>query len=79
MNTYDSARELTKIADQEGTLVPPRGTEARDRIMAIGNALNTQGGHDLILEAHAEVAAAVSSVLARELEVAWDGIGEWQS
>jgi len=78
-NANELVNELIAIADDEGTLVPPRGTEARGRIMTIANALNEIGGHDLMLEVHAEVAAAVGGTLGRELEVAWDGIGGWWS
>ena len=79
MNANDSVNELIAIADNEGTLVPPRGTEARGRILAIANVLNETGGHSLMLEVHAKVAAVVGGTLGRELEVAWDGIGAWQS
>ena len=42
-----------------------------------GRKLNERGGNKLMLSAHAEVAQRLGGVAARELEVAWDGIGEW--
>lgn len=71
--------ELIAIADEEGNLVPPRGTASRARISAIGNALNGEGGLELMLRVHTDVALVVGSDLARELEMAWNGIGEWWS
>lgn len=45
----------------------------------IGEALNAQGGLELMLRAHDSVAAALGGVSARELEACWGGIGQWLS
>lgn len=51
---------------------------ARGRAREIGEKLDGLGGLDLMLAAHAEVARALRGASGRELEAAWDGIGEWQ-
>ncbi len=54
--------------------LPRREGVVRD----IGRELNSRGGNNLMLSAHAEIARRLGGVAARELESAWDGIGEWQ-
>lgn len=51
---------------------------AKGRAREIGELLYDRGGHDLMLQVHEEVRQALGGSSGRELEVAWDGIGEWQ-
>jgi ankyrin repeat protein len=46
-------------------------------VRQIGRALDERGGIALMLEAHRVVSERLGGTAARELEVAWDGIGEW--
>lgn len=46
-------------------------------VREVGRELNARGGNKLMLAAHAAVRARLGGVAARELEMAWDGIGEW--
>lgn len=50
---------------------------AQERAREIGEDLNRAGGLQLMLKAHGIVRAELGNVAARELESAWDGIGEW--
>jgi hypothetical protein len=50
----------------------------QERAREIGEELNRAGGLQLMLKAHAVVGAKLGGVAARELESAWNGIGEWQ-
>ncbi|HUW32036.1 MAG TPA: hypothetical protein VM223_10520 [Planctomycetota bacterium] len=45
---------------------------------AIGYRLNSLGGMPMMLKAHDAVRSMRGRVVGRELEVAWDGIGQWQ-
>ena len=55
-------------------------------IVRIGRALDSQGGKELMLEVHAELARRVDPAFgsgeivgaARNLEMRWDGIGQWR-
>lgn len=51
--------------------------QARHRARQIGEELNETGGIKLMLAAHEVVGSQLGSGAARELEAAWDGIGEW--
>jgi uncharacterized membrane-anchored protein YhcB (DUF1043 family) len=55
--------------------LPRREGVVRD----IGRELNARGGNDLMLAVHTAIADQMGGTAARELEYAWDGIGEWQS
>jgi hypothetical protein len=46
-------------------------------VREIGRELNVRGGIDLMLSAHRAVSERLGGTAGRELEVAWDGIGEW--
>ncbi|HLX60146.1 MAG TPA: hypothetical protein VKX17_02575 [Planctomycetota bacterium] len=46
-------------------------------VREVGRELNSRGGMKLMLAAHDAVRNRLGGVAARELEVAWDGIGEW--
>jgi hypothetical protein len=49
-----------------------------DEIRAIGQALHDAGGIELMRSVHAQFAAVLGNVgLARDLEMLWDGIGNW--
>lgn len=78
LSTADLTNELIAIARTEEGLLPPRGSELREHIRAIGSELNECGGHELMLQTHATVRQSVGGVHARELEAAWDGIGKWR-
>jgi hypothetical protein len=52
-------------------------TSGEEKARQIGEQLNRVGGLQLMLKAHAAVAVKLGVVAARELESAWDGIGEW--
>ena len=68
---------LLAIAEKEGALLDRRGTELRARLQRIGAALHEAGGKDLMLEVHAEIRQKLGPTRARELEAAWDGVGNW--
>ena len=46
-------------------------------VREIGRALDARGGIALMLNAHRVVSERLGRTAGRELEVAWDGIGEW--
>jgi len=46
-------------------------------VREIGRELNERGGIALMLDAHRAVSERLGGTAGRELEVAWDGIGEW--
>jgi len=50
------------------------------RIRAFGEALNSRGGMTAMLQMHAEFARRVAEIpgAARNLEIMWDGIGQWR-
>jgi ankyrin repeat protein len=79
----DGFTELTQELVRIGRPIDP-GTgastylnRARRRARAIGETLCEQGGLELMLAAHERVRLELGGVAARELEAAWDGIGEW--
>ncbi|KFY13656.1 hypothetical protein V492_03108 [Pseudogymnoascus sp. VKM F-4246] len=72
----DFTTELVDIGS-EGGLLRPRGSELGERVHAIGEALNNAGGMGLMLQVHGTVRKRLGAPLARELEVAWDGVGAW--
>jgi ankyrin repeat protein len=47
------------------------------RAREIGHSLDRSGGMQLMRDAHAKVNNALGAVVARELESAWGGIGDW--
>jgi hypothetical protein len=51
---------------------------ARKETMRIGRELDRLGGLPAMAAAHAEVARRLGAAAARELEVAWHGIGDWR-
>lgn len=56
----------------------PKGSSAALRIRDIGAELYARGGMEAMREAHAVVAKNMPPGGARGLEIAWDGIGDWQ-
>jgi hypothetical protein len=48
-------------------------------VREIGHALNARGGFKLMQAVHTAIADELGSGPARELEMAWAGIGDWQS
>ena len=52
------------------------GTPAEDNVRKIGQAIYETGGMDLMLAVHQRFAAR-SYQHARNLEMKWNGIGEW--
>ncbi|KAG0054374.1 hypothetical protein BGZ83_011383 [Gryganskiella cystojenkinii] len=73
----DLITELIDVGLAEGALLGPRGSEIRERVQSIGSALNDAGGKKLMLQAHKTVRDRLGVTRARELEVAWDGVGDW--
>lgn len=69
--------ELIDIGHAEGALLAPGGSELRGRVRSIESALNDAGGKKLMLQAHEAVRGRFKPTIARELEVAWDGVGDW--
>ena len=47
------------------------------RAREIGERLNQIDGNELMLAVHSRVSQSLGGSSGRELEVAWDGIGEW--
>ncbi|MEO3749446.1 hypothetical protein [Streptomyces sp. B6B3] len=68
------ANELLAIGRRGGFLTM-QGKDARTR--AIGAELDRMGGMQMMLDVHDVVAAEIGRLPARELEAAWDGIGDW--
>jgi hypothetical protein len=54
-------------------------SEAKGRARQIGSQLHELGGKGYMLAAHQPIRQALGPVGARELEMAWDGIGNWMS
>lgn len=67
--------ELVAIGAKEGFL--SAGAKRNARARAIGAELDRQGGMYLMRRAHAAVSASLGRIAARELEAAWDGVGDW--
>lgn len=74
----DLVSRLLALGVEHHTLLAPDGSEPRARVRRIGEALDKAGGMDLMLQAHAVVRQNLGGVRARELEVAWDGVGDWR-
>ena len=77
-------KQLINELVEVGRKYPPDGQSAsrylnaaRSRAREIGQSLYEKGDNALMLFAHANVCATLGGVAARELEVAWNGIGEW--
>lgn len=66
--------ELCAIGGSRGFLTM-QGKDRRTR--EIGAELERMGGKQEMLDAHSVVRSWLGPVRARELEVAWDGIGSW--
>lgn len=67
--------ELAEIGRTRGFL-HAAGKDTRTR--EIGAELNRMNGKQKMLDAHAVVAAELGRLHARELEAAWDGVGDWR-
>ncbi|MDX3227181.1 hypothetical protein [Streptomyces sp. ME19-01-6] len=67
--------ELAAIARSRGFL---RQGREDPRTREIGAELDRMNGMQKMRDVHRVVAAELGGVHARELEVAWDGIGGWQ-
>lgn len=65
--------ELIVIGREEGTYL-----DISPRVTVLGTALHESGGVGMMREAIRAVRAELGPVRARQLEVAWNGIGEWQ-
>jgi hypothetical protein len=76
--TEGLTKELLTIGMVEEGLLPPKGSELRGRIQSIGVSLSARGGKELMLEVHAVVRENLGGARARELESAWDGVGDWE-
>ena len=50
---------------------------ARGRAREIGQQLDQLAGREMMAAAHEVVRFDLGGVAARELELAWDGIGQW--
>ncbi|KAJ5408882.1 hypothetical protein N7509_002765 [Penicillium cosmopolitanum] len=73
----DLITELIDIGHAEGALLGPRGSALWGHVRSIGSALNHAGGKKLMLQAHEAVRDKLGAIRARELEVAWGGVGDW--
>ena len=51
---------------------------AHHRTVELGERLNELGEFDAMFRAHKRVSEILGGPSARELELAWDGIGDWQ-
>ena len=74
--------ELIKIGKTDEYLTVEPSNKFNDdkrniRAREIGLRLNEMGGKKLMQHAYSKVKTALGRVTARELEFAWDGIGEW--
>jgi hypothetical protein len=67
--------ELAEIARTRGFL-SMKGKDPRTR--EIGAELDRMNGMQKMRDVHRVVAAELGGVRARELEAAWDGIGNWR-
>ncbi|WBB61663.1 hypothetical protein O7599_03655 [Streptomyces sp. WMMC500] len=68
--------ELCEIGRGRGFLSVHAGKDGRTR--EIGAELHEAGGKQRMLSAHAAVRAELGQAHARELEAAWDGVGDWR-
>jgi hypothetical protein len=73
--------ELVTIGRERGFLYFDRlGESCKDpRVLEIGKRLDGKGGWRLMRLALESVRTALGDVSARELELAWDGIGRWDA
>jgi hypothetical protein len=55
-----------------------RGSKS-ERAMQIGSCLDKMGGMRVMSDALDRVREAIGSAAARELEICWDGIGDWSA
>ena len=73
--------ELVSIGQKDASDRPGASSrflrQAKSRAREIGEQLNALGGNDYMLAGHEAVRQTLGAVAARELEVAWNGIGEW--
>lgn len=74
--------ELIKIGKTDEYLTVEPNSKFNDekrniRAREIGLRLNEMGGKKMMQQAYSKVKTALGGVPARELEFAWDGIGEW--
>lgn len=87
----DQAMLQSLVADKSAAMLldlyrkQPGGFVKSDPLVAgirsIGTNLNNIGGMDLMLETHKSFAASCNEIgpgLARNLEMMWDGIGDWR-
>ena len=73
------ARDLVRFGRPDGPAGSSRFLHgARADARAIGELLHERGGQEAMLTAHAHVRAELGADAARELELSWDGIGEWR-
>ncbi|KAF9287625.1 hypothetical protein BGZ68_001546 [Mortierella alpina] len=77
LSTADLIAELIDVGLAEGALLGPKDSEIWGRVQSIGSALNDAGGMELMRQAHKTVRDRLGATRARELEVAWDGVGNW--
>jgi hypothetical protein len=79
---YDALiSELIKIGRTEGYLFwgPDEEVCPHQRTRQIGEILSSEGGMDLMKAACYRVVAVLGSGRGRDLEIAWDDIGEWSA
>jgi len=74
MSQEQLINELISVGRTKGYLPREEGMTRE-----IGEALNHLGGMGLMQAAHERVSSSLGNVKARELESAWDGIGQWRS
>ncbi|MEU5874097.1 hypothetical protein AB0A73_21395 [Glycomyces sp. NPDC047369] len=67
----DLQEQLRAIAAGEGFL------SAQARTKALGQRLHQRSGFTGMLRAHRDIADRFGAATARELESAWDGVGDW--
>jgi len=80
-DTENWTRTLVKLYDQSSRGGFSRWSEdepeARDSVRKIGEEIAEEGGFDLMLHVHS-MFAQQRPAFARNLEMMWSGIGEWQ-
>ncbi|MEU1371416.1 hypothetical protein ABZ454_35540 [Streptomyces sp. NPDC005803] len=75
-DVQDLIDELIAIGRGRG-FVRASPFRADARTLEIGRALDRKGGMDMMRSVHDAVREIVGGGLSRELDVAWDGIGDW--
>jgi pentapeptide repeat protein len=75
-----AVRELVRIGQQRSFLNATGYPNDDEPAVLIGHQLYKKGGHALMRAVHVAVARQLHHISgrARELEAAWDGIGEWR-